>query len=312
MCSPARNQRAAAPAPAVWLDGRIVRGAAAVVPIADRGLLYGDGLFETLRVYARQPFRLAAHLARLRRSARTLGMPVPGDDEHWYRAIARVCRANRLVEAAVRLTVTRGSATGLWPTTRTRPRLILQARAIDPALAIARAHGIAVALLPFDRGAGPPYGVAYRHKTLAYLPAVLGRRDALRRGFADGLYLDATGAVTEATTANLFLCRGRHLLTPPAGILPGITRGVVLQLARRLGYAVEERPLRRRHLRGASEVFLTSSIAEIVPVVRIETDVIGNGAPGPVTRRLQAAYAACVARATRRTAIARAGTGRAV
>jgi branched-chain amino acid aminotransferase len=171
----------------------------------------------------------------------------------------------------------------------------VEARRLDPALSAARARGIAVAVLPFGRGDD----FLAAHKTLAYLPAVLGRREAARRGLDDALYLGADGTVTEATTANLFVCHGRRVRTPRAGVLPGITRAVVLDLARRLGHVVEERPVSRALLRTATEVFLTSSVAEIRPVVRVESRVVGAGVPGPVTRALQTAYRARVLRVIR-------------
>ncbi len=281
---------------AVWLNGRIVRAAAARLPVSDRGLLYGDGLFETLRVYAHHPFLLGAHLGRLRRSARRIGISIPGDPPHWKHAIRRVCVANGLGDAAVRLTITRGTAPGLLPLRQGRPTLLVQARAVDPGLLAAQDRGIAVALLPFGRGGG----LLDAHKTLAYLPAVLGCREAARRGLDDGLYLGAGDTVTEATSSNVFVCHGRRVRTPAAGILPGITRDVVLGAARRLGYVVEERPVSRALLRSATEVFLTSSVGEIRPVVRIESRAVGAGVPGPVTRALQAAYRARVARAVGR------------
>jgi branched-subunit amino acid aminotransferase/4-amino-4-deoxychorismate lyase len=286
-------------AAAVWLNGRIVRAAAARLRVSDRGLLYGDGLFETLRVYSRHPFLLAAHLGRMRRSARRLGIPFPGDAAYWDGVIRRLCAANGLRDAAVRLTITRGVGPGLLPGRGRRPTLLVEARRLDPALSAARARGIAVAVLPFGRGDD----FLAAHKTLAYLPAVLGRREAARRGLDDALYLGADGTVTEATTANLFVCHGRRVRTPRAGILPGITRAIVLDLARRLGHVVEERPVPRDLLRSAAEVFLTSSVAEIRPVVRIESRVVGAGVPGPVTRALQAAYRARVLRAIRRRGV---------
>jgi len=276
----------------VWLNGRILDSTRALLPITERGFLYGDGLFETVRVYGDQPFLLARHVARLRAGARILAIPVPATTAYWARAVARVLAANRIGDAAVRLTVTRGTAAGLDPPVRPRPTLLVQARRLDPALATAQARGINLCLLSFGRGSGPFVEL----KTLSYLPAVLGRREARRRKAYDGLYVTAAGDVTEATTANVFIWRGNRLRTPAEGILRGITRDVVVALARRLGLRVEEGPIRRTALRGARELFLTSSVVEILPVVRVDDRTIGTGAPGPITRLLQEAYRRQVAR----------------
>ena len=281
---------------AVWLNGRILDGGRATLPITERGFLYGDGLFETVRAYGRRPFLLARHIARLRHAARLLFIPVSGDVAYWARAVARVLTANQLDDAAIRLTVTRGTAAGLDPPAHPRPTVLVQARPLDAKLPERQAHGISVSLLPFARGSGPFVGL----KTLGYLPAVLGRREARRRKTSEALYVTAAGEVTEATTANVFVWQGGRLRTPGEDILRGITRDVVVGLARRLGFRVEETPVRRDALRGAGEMFLTSSVVEVLPVVRVDGWKIGTGAPGPVTRLLQEAYRREVAKATGR------------
>jgi branched-chain amino acid aminotransferase len=277
----------------VWLNGHVVRRTGASVSVSDRGLLYGDGLFETIRVYRRHAFLLGQHLARLRGSARTIGIPFTGSVQHWRQVFDRLLAANRLEDAAVRLTITRGTAAGLTPPRRPRPTVLIEARRVDPNLPGARARGVAVCLLPFDRG--PAF--LGRHKTLAYLPAVLGRREARRQRVADGLYVTAHGLVTEATTANLFVCHRDRIRTPRDDVLPGIARRLVLDLARRMGLRVEERPVSRTLLAAASEVFLTGSVAEVLPVRRIDARRIGTGSPGPITRALQQEYTARVNRA---------------
>ena len=279
---------------AVWLNGRIRDAAQALLPITERGFLYGDGLFETVRAYQGRPFLLARHVARLRSSARILSIPAPGSTSYWARAVARVLAANGIGDAAVRLTVTRGTAAGLDPPARPRPTVLVQARRLDAKLPVAQANGVSVCLLPFARGSGPFIEL----KILGYLPAVLGRYWARRRKAYEALYVTADGEVTEATTANFFVVQGDRLRTPGDGILRGITRDLVATLARRLGLRVEEKPVRRDALRGAHEMFLTSSVVEILPVVRVDDRKIGTGIPGPVTRLLQEAYRREVAKAT--------------
>lgn len=281
---------------AVWLNGRILSGAQARVPITDRGLLYGDGLLDTLRIYERHPFMLTQHLARLKRSARALGIPLRGDTAFWRRAITRLLDANHMDSGAVRLTLTRGTASGLRPPRRPTPTTFLQIRAIDPALRRRQRRGVAVRVIPFARGPA----ILAPHKTLAYLPAVLAQREAGRHRAFDGLYSSADGSVTEATTANLFVVYRGRLVTPARNILPGVARGLVLRLARDTGLGIDLQPISRAMLRGAGEIFLTSSVVEVLPVCRIDSRPVATGSPGPVTRALQAAYAECVRRACRR------------
>jgi branched-subunit amino acid aminotransferase/4-amino-4-deoxychorismate lyase len=283
------------PASAVWLNGRILPSARGSVSLADRGLLYGDGILETIRVYRRHPFMLARHLARLKRSGRALGIPVRGDVAFWRRAVARLLDANAMTDAVVRLTITRGLASGLRPPRQPKATMFLQARPVDAALARAQMRGVSVVVVPFGRG---PAFLA-EHKTLAYLPAVLAHREASRRRSFDGLYSTPDGFVTEATTANLFVWHGNRLKTPGTGILPGIARSLVLELAREAGCPVDIRPISRTVLAGASEVFLTSSVVEVLPVCRVDNRPVAGGAPGPVTRALQRAYATRVIRACR-------------
>src|SRR5439155_10980089 len=156
-----------------------------------------------------------------------------------------------------------------------------------------------VVLLPFPRDAGPPWGSL---KLVGHPSAVVGRVAASRRGAAEGLYVTAGGEVTEATTANLFLVERRALVTPPraSGILPGVTRALVMALARRAGIAVREEPLSIARVRRARELFLTASTVEVLPLVRLDRRAVGDGRPGELTRRLQVAYGRSVAATLRR------------
>ncbi len=271
----------------VWLNGKIVSTASAGVNVLDRGLQYGDGLFETLRVYRGQVFALQEHLARLRASARFLGIPVPRIA--WSRSLNELLKGNRLSgDAWVRIVLTRGSAApGLLPPRKPQPTLLLLAGELDPSLARRARVGVRVELLPFATE-GPLAG----HKTLHYLPAMLAKQLAHRHGAYEGLYVDARGYLSEGATSNLFVVRGQMLLTPPTrGILPGVTRSKVLDLASghpHLGVA--ERNLRVQALLTADEAFLSSSLAEIVPILRVGSHRIGSGKPGTITRALQVAY----------------------
>jgi D-alanine transaminase len=196
--------------------------------------------------------------------------------------------------------MTRG-ATGdaLLPTRVGPPTLLLTVLPIPAAVARQQACGIACVLLPFARDAAFPWGTM---KLVGHVSAVIGRRQALRRGADEGLYVTRDGEVTEGTTSNLFVVARGVLRTPPreSGVLGGVTRDLVLRLARRLGLSVREEPIGTARLRRAAEVFVTASTVEVLPVVRLDGRRVGGGTPGPVTRRLQHAYRAHVQRACER------------
>lgn len=279
----------------VWLNGRVLRARDARVSALDRGLLHGDGLYDTWRTYDGEPFAVAAHLRRLAAAARVLRLPPPGPARVWTRRARLLLRRNALRDAIIRLTITRGAAgDSLVPERRTPPTQLLTIRRLPADLAAQQADGIAVILLPFPRDVAPPWGGL---KLLGHPSAVVGRTLAVRRGAREGLYVTAAGEVTEGTTSNLFVVERGTLLTPPAagGVLGGVTRDLVLRLARHAGLAVGEEPVSLGRVRRAREVFITASTIEIVPVVRLDGRRVGAGRPGDVTRALQARYRAAVA-----------------
>jgi branched-subunit amino acid aminotransferase/4-amino-4-deoxychorismate lyase len=284
----------------VWLNGRVVAAARARVPALDRGLLHGDGAYDTWRTYAGRPFAVDAHIRRLAAATRALALPAPGSAPTWAARSRLLARRNGLADAAVRLTITRGDAgDALAPHRSARPTRLLTVRPLPPDLAQRQAHGVAVVLLPFPRDVGPPWG---RLKLIGHASAVAGRTLAARRKADEGLYVTAHGEVTEATTANVFIVERDGIVTPPleTGILPGVTRALVLKLARRAGLAVHEEPITASRLKDAAEVFLTASTVEVLPVVRIDTHRQASGKPGPITRLLQDAYTAHVRTTLRR------------
>jgi branched-chain amino acid aminotransferase len=281
----------------VWLNGRLVEAARARVQALDRGLLHGDGLYETWRTYDGEPFAVAAHLRRLAAAARRLALPVPGDAALWERRSRLLVRRNGLRDAAVRLTITRGdTGEAIVPERRAPPTVLLLVRPLPADLARRQRDGVRAVLLPFPRDASTTWGGL---KLLGHASAVAGRMLAASRGADEGLYVTPAGDVTEGTTSNVFAVFGRTLVTPPldAGILPGVTRGMVLTLARRAHLRVREAPLPARRLARADELFLTASTVEILPLVRLDGIHIGRGRPGPATVDLQARYAAVVQKA---------------
>lgn len=286
----------------VLLNDRLVPAARAKISALDRGFLYGDGLFETVRTYGGTPFGLAQHLRRLARSARFFRIPFDTALAGWRARVARLLRANGLEEddAAVRLTVSRGTGPfGIVPASVPRPTTLMIASSLDPRIAEAQEQGVDVCFFPYRLVAA----TLPSHKTLHYLPAVLGKMLARRAGAWEAIYLATDDTVLEGTTSNVFAVIHHRLVTPPLrGILPGVTRSVLAKIARHSGIPLVERPLGKRELLRADEVFLSASTIEVLPVVRIEGTRIGNGAPGPLTRRLQSAYRSHVRSAIRRAA----------
>ena len=283
----------------VWLNGRLVDARRAHVSALDRGLLHGDGVYDTWRTYGGRPFALDAHLARLAAAARRLELPSPGDAATWAARTRLLLRRNALPDAAARLTLTRGDAgTGPIPDRRARPTLLLTVRALPAGLDALQARGVAVTLLPFARDAASGWGAL---KLVGHVSAVVGKRLATRRRAFEGLYVTSTGLVTEGTTSNVFAVERGTLLTPPAdgAILRGVTRDLVLTIARQLGLRAREISLTADRLRDADEVFLTASTIEVLPVTRVDRRRIGDGCPGAVTRALQDGYRNRVARALR-------------
>ena len=279
----------------ILLNDRLLPAARATICAVDRGFLYGDGLFETVRTYRGRPFALDQHLRRLARSARVFRIPFNRAPAYWEPRAHRVLRANHLLDrdAAVRLTISRGAGPiGLLPPAGLRPTAVLLATPIDPRLAAAQAHGVAVCFFPFRLVTA----TLPSHKTLHYLPAVLGKIIAEHKHCWEAVYLASNDTVLEGTTTNVFVVRAGALATPPLhGILPGVTRTVLATIARRAHLPLSERPIARAELLAADEVFLTASTIEILPVVRVERARIGDGKPGPVTRALQARYRQYVA-----------------
>lgn len=283
----------------VWLNGRVVAAARARVSALDRGLLHGDGVYDTWRTYGGEPFAVAAHLRRLAAVARVLGLPSPGPAAPWERRVRTLLRRNRMADATCRLTITRGAAGDLLvPTQTAPPTFLLTLRALPADLAHQQADGVSAILLPFPRDAAAPWSA---RKTVGHPSAVVGRMLCRRRRASEGLYVTAAGDVTEGTTSNLMMVERGRLVTPPveAGVLPGVTRNLVLTLARRAGIPVREERIPRARLRAADEVLLTASTVEVLPVVRLDGRRVGGGRPGPVGRALALAYAAHVTRVAR-------------
>lgn len=275
----------------VMLDGRVVPPEQASVSVFDRGFLYGDSVFETIRTYGGVPFALHEHVERLGRSAERvfISMPVPLAVIE-AEVVEAVKRAGN-PESYVRVMVTRGSGPlGLDSDQVENPMRVIIVAPLVPPPESAYQQGIAVISYRTRRAAEDTEAVGA--KVGNYLVAVLAMREARRTGAAEALIVDGAGNVVEGASSNVFAVQGKTLVTPPedAGILPGITRAHVIEVARELGVPVRLEPLPLASLAGADEVFVSSSIRELLPVVRVDGEPIGAGAPGPLTSRLHWAF----------------------
>jgi branched-chain amino acid aminotransferase len=277
----------------VWIDGSVVDGAQARIPVLDHGLLYGDGVFEALRAHAGRAFRLDSHLERLAVSASAIGLELPGGTPALRRIVLETLRALGAEDAYIRLIVTRGEGPlGVDPTPCTTPRVICIVDQIQLYSAERVARGIDMVTVSLRRPAADVLDP--RVKSLNYLNPVLAKLEARRRGADEALLLNASGAIAEAAVANIFVARRGQLRTPPAtdGALEGITRDTILRLALELGIDAQERTLGRIDLLGADEAFLSGSGAGIVPIRSLD-GVLLKSVPGPLTDKLRAAYLEC-------------------
>ena len=275
----------------VWIDGGIVDGAEARISVTDHGLLYGDGIFEGIRVNGGRVFRLDAHMARFAASARALCLELPGGVEGVREIVLETVRAHATPDAYIRLIVTRGEGgLGIDPSNCPRPRLICMVDRLTIFSAEKLASGLDLVTSSYRRP--PADALDPRVKSLNYLNNVLAKLEAKQRGADDALLLNGAGMIAEASVANLFVVRNGVLLTPPAtdGALEGITRATILELAATLGIQAREQSLGRFDLFVAEEAFLTGSGAGVVPIRSLDDRIIGAGSPGPVFEKLRAAF----------------------
>jgi branched-chain amino acid aminotransferase len=278
---------------AIWMNGRLVDAADARVSIFDHGLLYGDGIFEGIRFYGGRVFRREAHLERLERSAAAIELALPHSRDELRSALAAVIDRAGVPDGYVRLVVTRGEGDlGLDPRSCVRSTTFLAAA---PLRVFAGDAGVAV-VVASTRQAGPDV-VDPRIKSLNYLNRLLARLEAIRAGADEAIMLNARGLVAEGTTDNVFIVRNGTLLSPPAsdGALEGITREVVLELARELGIPAREESLGTYDLRVADEVILVGTSAGLVAVRSVDGRALAS-CPGPVFRRIEPAFEALVRR----------------
>ena len=265
-----------------FINGRFLPLAGASVSIEDRGFQFGDGVYEVIRTYRGRPFMLHAHLARLNRSAEAIGLRQPYSLERWTGYMEEGLRLAALTESKIYVQITRGVAPrdhAYAP--ELEPTVVMTIRELHPLSPAVQTAGVDAMTLDDVRWGRCDI------KSLNLLPNVLARQQAKEAGVFEAI-LVRNGEVTEGSVSNVIIVGNRTLMTAPEGprILSGVTREVVLRLARQEGLEVHEQYPSRENLFGASEVFLTGTTVEVLPVVRIDGKPIGSGEPGPVTRQL--------------------------
>ncbi|MCL6521799.1 MAG: branched-chain-amino-acid transaminase [Firmicutes bacterium] len=275
----------------IYLDGHFVPVEQAKVSVYDHGFLYGDGIFEGIRMYGGRVFKLEEHIRRLYHSARVIDLEIPLPPDEMSRVVLETCRRNELDDGYIRLVVSRGAGDlGLDPRKCPRPTVVVIVDRIALFPESLLEQGLTAVTAATRRTSVDALDA--RVKSLNYLNSIMAKLEANLAGAHEILMLNREGYVCEGTGDNVFIVRGGTVLTPPAylGILEGITRATVLDLARELGIEAREAVFTRYDVYTADECFLTGTAAEVVPVTTVDGRPVGDGRPGPVTRRLRDAY----------------------
>ncbi len=275
----------------IYIDGEFFDRENAKVSVFDHGLLYGDGVFEGIRAYNGRIFELRKHIDRLFKSAKAILLRIPMTVDELCEAVRATCEVNGIEDGYIRLLVTRGEGSlGLNPESRKHPSVIVIASGIQLYPKEYYEHGLTIVTAPTVRNLQNAINPAI--KSLNYLNNILAKIEASSAGCEEAIMLNSEGFVAECTGDNLFILSENMLATPPlaAGALYGITRNVVMDLARSEGLEVVEKNISRYDVFVADECFLTGTGAEVVPVVKVDQREIGEGVPGPVTLKLVQAY----------------------
>lgn len=279
----------------IYLDGQFVRKEDAVVSVYDHGFLYGDGVFEGLRVYDGNVFRLQEHMDRLYASAHSLMLTIPFSKEEFTQIIVDTIRKNELKSAYLRVVVSRGAGNlGLDPRSCPKPSVIVIAEALSIFGKELYENGLKMASVATRRNRSDV--LSPQVKSLNYLNNIIVKLESIQSGADEALMMNDQGYVTEGSADNIFVVKNKKIITPPVylGALEGVTRNVIIELARERGYSMEEVPFTRHDVYIADEVFLTGTAAEVIPVVEVDQRVIGSGKPGDVTQDLLKAFRDCV------------------
>ncbi|HTL69521.1 MAG TPA: branched-chain-amino-acid transaminase [Lacunisphaera sp.] len=275
----------------VYLDGKYVDSAEAKVSVFDHGVLYGDGVFEGIRIYGGNVFRLDEHLERLEMSAKAILLSVPLNRADMAEAVCETCRRNKLTDGYIRLVITRGPGDlGLAPWLCEKPTLFIIASKIQLYPPEYYENGLSIVTVASRRIS--PDMLPPTVKSLNYLNNILAKIEAKQAGALEAIMLNSQGHVAECTADNIFAVYKGEILTPAAsaGALKGITRSTVFDIAKDLGVPMREANLTRYDIWCADECFLSGTGAEVIAVVKLDGRVIGSGKPGPITARVLASF----------------------
>lgn len=274
----------------IFLNNRIIAETKGHLRTLDRGFLYGDGLFETLRTYHKKPFRLEDHIARLLNSAQYLEIPFRYTPQQIYQVIEQLLTENNLTDAYIRMTLSRGSGVnGLIPTGRENSTFVIHAKPL-PLYAVSL-YETGTSLFTSHRKRSTTCPVS-RHKTLNFLTNYLIKKEAIENGAHDALILNTDNHITECAVSNIFIVEGNAIITPPvnANILPGITRKIILELSKKSNIYTAEELFGLDRIFHADEVFITNSLMEIMPISKVDGQPIGRFIPGRITKFLHDKY----------------------
>jgi branched-chain amino acid aminotransferase len=272
----------------IWMGDKLVDEQDAKVSVFDHGLLYGDGVFEGIRVYSQRVFELNAHIDRLYNSAKGIRLDIPMSRGKLIEAIKTTVKANGIDNGYIRLVVTRGiGSLGLNPFTCETATVIIIADNIQPYPEEVYEKGMKIISATTTRN--HPLAIPPQMKTLNYLNNILAKIEALDNDVPEAIMYNHEGYVVEATVDNIFILRKGNIYTPPieTGALEGITRDIVIRLAKKEGIEIIEKNLTRFDLYISDELFLTGTAAEVIGIVEIDGRVIGEGSPGPITKKLR-------------------------
>jgi branched-chain amino acid aminotransferase len=275
----------------VWIDGRLVDKADAKVSVFDHGLLYGDGVFEGIRVYHGKIFECEAHLDRFYQSAKAIRLTIPMTRDAVRAAMEETVKANNFTDCYIRLVVTRGvGSLGLSPVRCEKPSVFVITDLLELYPREMYEKGLSIITASVIRN--HPNAISPRVKSLNYLNNILAKLEAIDAGVAEAIMLNSEGNVAECTADNIFIVHDGQVRTPQTndGVLEGVTRRVMLQLCQRENIPCVEKTLQRHDLYIAAECFLTGTGAEVIPVTKIDNRVIGTGQPGPITQKLIEAF----------------------
>lgn len=271
----------------IFLGGQFVKKEEAVISVYDHGFLYGDGVFEGIRVYDGNIFKLEAHLKRLYESAQSIMIAIPYSKEEMTQYIIETIRKNQLQTAYIRLVVSRGVGNlGLDPRSCSHPRVIIIAEELSMYPKEYYQRGIKIASVASRRNR--PDVLSPQVKSLNYLNNILVKMEANQAGVEEALMLNDQGYVTEGSADNIFIVKNGILHTPPVylGALEGVTRNAIIEVAKKIGYEIKESPFTRHDVYTADEVFLTGTAVEVIAVIEVDGRMINDGKPGKITNHL--------------------------